>query len=410
MRIGNTMTESLSVRSAQGFDRQLSKVVENGNTYRAWARVVYGSDNKPTFVWPSDGGRALSLDVFNSTWISYPEGGLERLSNGHYSDVTVLSTWARIARILHNAAYRFACKKAKSTAELEADGGKIDEVALEKALTEIDAEYNGAKVAGTNIPPKIQPVIGPIKIAVTAQIAIVKYDEANKKVDWDSLATATVAISNTKANELKSGLNPANGFDPDFGLVEYRYEYSGADKKTAGMKAKFEPIKTKDNRLESLDPEGWAANKDTIFSRLSDNPDVVIAKSQTLSSTITIEEVVSKMKSYCAKAKGVIKSIDTEDKDVAKFASFMLENGVVNSSLEMKEELEALAAKVREEEGADAAEEESTLSDAEQQAAELNQALKESTESLEDVFNKAGEGVLDDGEEIVGSSAIEELE
>ena len=211
MRIGNTMTESLSVRSAQGFDRQLSKVVENGNTYRAWARVVYGSDNKPTFVWPSDGGRALSLDVFNSTWISYPEGGLERLSNGHYSDVTVLSTWARIARILHNAAYRFACKKAKSTAELEADGGKIDEVALEKALTEIDAEYNGAKVAGTNIPPKIQPVIGPIKIAVTAQIAIVKYDEANKKVDWDSLATATVAISNTKANELKSGLNPANG-------------------------------------------------------------------------------------------------------------------------------------------------------------------------------------------------------
>ena len=88
----------------------------------------------------------------------------------------------------------------------------------------------------------------------------------------------------------------------------------------------------------------------------------------------------------------------------------MLENGVVNSSLEMKEELEALAAKVREEEGADAVEEESTLSDAEQQAAELNQALKESTESLEDVFNKAGEGVLDDGEEIVGSSAIEELE
>lgn len=406
MRIGSTMEESMSVRSSQGFDRNLSKVVENGNNYRIFALPVKQPSGKWTFIWPSDGGRRLDYDVFNSTWVSYPDGGLELLSNGHYTDATKLRSWANIARVIHEGAYNAAINKAKREAASEASdaGTQVDEAALQVKLQEIEAAYHGVKVGKTRVLPTLNPVIGPINIAMTCQVFVVKFDEDKKEIDWDTAATATVALSDTKANELMMGLSAANGFDPEFGLVEYRYSYIGADKKAAGMKAKFEPIKRVEDRLMSIDPEGWEANKEIIFNRLSSNPDVVIAKSPNLSSTITIDDVESKMKAYCAKSSAALTHLDLEDKEVIKSAAFMLDNDVLTKVPKIAAALRDI---VKANEVVPTSEKEE-LSEVEQQAAELNEKIKTS-ENLEEALQGMAEGVIDNGEDIA-SASIEELQ
>ena len=409
MTVSSTLRQSERVQSSQGFDELLSKAVVLGNDYRIIMRVIEDGEYKE-FPIPADAGRSLDYNVFGPSWVSYPEGGLEELNNGHFRDLTVLNMWARVARILLDAEYTYERRMAEIKANAEAEVSKkpIDEAALAIALKDLELKYKGGeKSDGDKVKPEKFPIIGSIQIAVVAQAYIIKYDADKKEADWENSKVISFRCSKDKINELKAGLK----FAQKSGLpyVEFAYSYTGKDKQSAGRKAKLEVVKEEENSLAHMFPEAWEREKDRILSSLSTDENVILSKSSAISSTITIDEVVSKMKAYCAKNVGILSNVDLESEDVKKNAEFMLDNNIFVKTKDIIPKLEEIVAK-KKEERADKEEDAAVVTEAENAAINAANKIKNADEDSSAIETLAE--VLEEVDEaaVAEDHDIEEIE
>lgn len=338
------------INESAGSDAHLSKVVELGGSYRIFMRKLvteYGQDLAAGLV----PGRVLNADVFKSGFVPFKKDMFEADEQGNIKDLTGLDSWARMARVLHDA----QCTREKKNAEAEAEraaselGVPVDQVALKRTLSGIEEKYHGGETAnGDRIYPKVQPLISGIKRKMTTRIAVVKLGPTGAP-DWKSATYAIWELSNSRIQELANVLSQANYVNEGKDYIELGYMYMGADKKTAGKNAKLDGI-VQQMSLEVMYPQEWEqAGRQFIENLTSGNTpddiaDFLISRNRNLKGGKSPKDIISTMKLWCANNAAVFSSIDYESEAVEWAAKDFLASHLVDTLPKVKESFEKIVA------------------------------------------------------------------
>lgn len=346
-------------RDRQGSDQALSKIVELNGKYRVFFRTFIildedtgvATDEKDirAAVVP---GRLCDYEVCGTSFIPYTPEMLDYdPETGEYKDLTNLTAYARIARVLYNA----SCSRDKKNAEAEAQrsaqelGKAIDTYQLQRKLEEIDIQYNGGKGPdGKDIMPSKQVAISGIKWKVSTRIAVVKLDAQNFP-DWKNAKYATYEISKQKGDTLASFLGKAEYCFADRDYLELGYDYVGADKKAAGQAATFQGI-SRELSLESKYPDEWEKfGKKFIEGIIPEGDSKTIvsflkARNMSLKNSADIKSAIASLTKWCATNQAVFGSIDFEDEGTSRAAVDFLESHLLDGLGVIKGKMEALVA------------------------------------------------------------------
>ncbi len=345
--IAGTLRAGKKARDRVGSDDHLSKVVELNGSYRLFFRTVkvpeVDDDGNETGEFLEDKdvavavvpGRSLDYEACGASFIAYtrdmydPEG---------MKDKTNLQSYARIARVLHQA----QCLREKKNQEAEAKrtaeelGKPIDQVKLSQALEGIELKYNGGKAAdGTKINPKVSPIISGMQQKMTTQVLVVKLGPAGDP-DFANARYATLELSNTRMNELISVMDKPEYFNNDLDYMEVGYDYKGTDKKDAGKSAKFQGI-AKDLMLEHKFPELWESKGKKLVEGMANGKtiaeiaEIMRSRNRNLKSTHTTGEIITAVKKYCANNAAIFGSIDFESEDTKNATEDFLSSGLLDS-------------------------------------------------------------------------------
>lgn len=357
-RLGaSTLRAGLALKSKQGFDNRLSKIVELNNNYRLFMRVskVLVDEDAGTYVIdpmvPTTPGRPGDWEIIGTSFIPFNSSQVEFDETDNIIDLTGLNKWARIARVLFEA----QCTREKKAAEAEQrrvseeTGRPLDAVALKDAIEGIELKYHGGKAAnGKKINPDKSPAIGSIVYKMTAQVLVVKLD-ATSAPDWNGAQCAVWELSKSRAEEIINICSTLDYVDEENMIVELGYSYTGSDKKSAGQNASLQGI-ADSLSLRVKYPDLWESvgkNKiDMLVKGATDDAtaDLIASRNANLSGRVSPTEAIVNFKKWCSDNAATLASIDLEADITKAAAPDFLENHLLDTVPKIKANFEKLVA------------------------------------------------------------------
>ena len=345
----NSLRSGKRAKDVQGSDPHLSKAVELNGQYRLFFRTWPVEDGLMDIAAAVVPGRSCDFDVCQTSYIPYTKDMYETDEIGVIDDKTPLKSWARIARVLHQA----QCIREKKGAEAEAQrtaaelGSAVDPVSLARALEAIEIKFNGGKAAdGTNIAPSKQAAISGMQQKMSTQLLVVKM-QPNGAPDWKNSKYAVLEISKSRMTELITILDDPNFTDPNKDYLEVQYNYVGADKKSAGQAAKFQGI-AESMSLAKMFPSDWETHGKKLVDGIAKGADldataeIMRSRNRNLKAGKGANDVISAIKTWCAKNAAVFASINFETDEVSWAAKDFLDSHLVDAIPSVKAKFEAI--------------------------------------------------------------------
>ena len=346
----NSLRAGKKMRDSVGGDQTLSKIVELNGQYRLFFKTFveieevkddagnvvsterYG--NIRAAVVP---GRTGNYDMVGTSFIPYTEDMYKKDPiTGEPVDLTPLNDWARIGRVLFEA----ACAREKKNAEAEAQrsaeemGRQVDPVSLNRSLEAIELKYHGGESAkGDKIMPDESPALSSnIQFKISTRIAVVKMNAANVP-DWKNAKYAVLD-------------NPAY-FNMDSGYLEVGYSYIGEDKKVAGKNAKFQGIASTLS-LATTFPAEWASIGEKFVENIAtgtpeDQVNFIRSRNRAFKSGKTPNDAIASFRKYCSTNQAIFGSINFEDDYVVRSAKIFLDSHLVDTMPKQLAEFQRLA-------------------------------------------------------------------
>ena len=347
----NSLRSGKRAKDAQGSDPHLSKVVELNGKYRLFFRPWLVEDGVVDVAAAMVPGRSCDFDICGTGFIPYTKDMYSIDETKQIDDNTGLKSWARIARVIHDA----QCAREKKNAEAEAQrtaqelNQPLDQVSLSRNLEGIELKYHGGKAAdGTNIAPKVQPAISGMQQKLSTQLLAVKLLPTGMP-DWKNAKYAVLELSNQRITELITILDDPNYCDPNCTYIEVGYDYIGADKQAAGRAAKYQGI-VRQMSLETMDPAGWqSAGKKLIDgiangSTLDEVAEIMRSRNRNLKGGKGPNDIINSMKTWLARNAAIYGSIDFSADNVAWAAKDFLDAHLVDGLPAIKEQFEKIVA------------------------------------------------------------------
>lgn len=343
---GFGMRQGQAQANAQSDNIRFNKAIELNNKYRLFMRVVdlsnYGGEGFDIAA-VSSPGRQLSLGEKKGGFCKFPSNMIEVTEAGRTKDLSGMQSWANVAKVLFEAAYRKEKKAVEDDAEklardLERD---IDVVALSKNLEAVELQYHGGEAAdGTKIYAKKSPFLSGIKVKVAVQVAVVRI-APDGVPELSKFKVTSFEPSNQRMDALQSLLMNPNYYEKGSEYLEVEIDYAGTDTAEAGRKLKFQGI-AKSLSLAVQYPELWDKLSASMLSQLSDSYEVIFAKAPVFSRSKSVSEVVSEIKKYCATNVSLFTYIDFEDEKTKNAAKDFIGLGLVESLPKIKNTLKEL--------------------------------------------------------------------
>lgn len=413
MLIASTMRKGKAIKQSQGFDSNLSKVLELNNSYRIFVKKVFLEEEQLwDFIVGMVPGRSTDFEVTGTSFMKLDGDQLEvDEETNKYKDVSGMATWARIARIIHEA-------RAKDEMDAKEDEAKrnaqklhqpIDQVKLAQEHEAIKLRYFGGKAAdGTNIMPKERPFISKLEFKSVMQILVVPLD-AKGVPQPDKAKPAIFEPSAKRFQELTTILdNPAyNNVESEW--LEVGYSYLGDSKETAGRNATFQGI-AESLSIKTMYPEQWEklqASFDKLVKgdSVDKTAELMVSRCISLAGKSSVQDVIQGIKKWCSTNPGVLTYIDVTSDDVKAAAKDLISFGLVDGAVDIKNSLEELIAAQNSTEAETApAETEADKEDAEQAnaVASVAKSVEGLSSTAQTLLQAAGgdlETVLGDGME-----------
>lgn len=352
--LANTLRASKKIKDSQGTDDMLSKVVELNGNYRLFFKTVYDEENDfvdvATAMVP---GRSLDLDVCGATFIPYSPDMYTKDESGVPQDITGLRSWARIAKVLHDASCKREIKNITAEAERGALelGTDVDQVELSRKIEAVKLTYMGGKAAdGTNIPAKKNPFISGMQQKVSTRILVVKL-LPDGSPDLKNIKYAVLELSRAKIDELITLLDDKNYCNKDDGYLEVGYSYVGSDKNAAGRAAKFQGI-ADTLKLAKQFPTEWEQHIGKQVKAIADAPtldgaaEIMRSKNRNLRGNKGPADIISSVKAWIAKNAVIFGSIDFEADATSWASKDFLEFHLVDNLPQIKEKFEKLVEEI----------------------------------------------------------------
>ena len=328
------------VRDNQTTLQGLSKVVTLGGKYRIFFNTFPNGDVLDILAAVSP-GRKCQREKLGFGFI--PIRDYEVTEAGKVLDKTGLDSYARMSRVLHKSAELLEKANAQAEAEKSANslGTEVDREALTKRLNEIDLKYNGDNTNPKNpIYATEQPMIGPVVIESATECLVVPLTPEGKP-KWRDAKCASLVLSNTKITQLETLLDDPNFARKEDGYLEVGYTYVGTDKKEAGKNAAFQGI-AESMSLKVTDPDGWQTEGLAALATMSKTEASIAARNYNMSASVSPDQIISAVKSYCSKHPGLFASINMEDEATKWAAKDFVKSGLVDKYTKVKEALENL--------------------------------------------------------------------
>lgn len=346
-----TLRAGKKAKDKQGSDQHLSKVVELNGKYRLFFRTVEVEPGLRDLAVAVVPGRSLNYDICDASFIAYSDSMYDMDEAGVINDKTGLDSWARIARVIHQA----QCLREKKNLEAEAErtaselSKPVDQVALAKATEGVELKYNGGKAAdGTRISPKVSPAISGVQQKMTTQLLVVKLNPDGTP-DFKNAQYAVLEISNQRMNEILALIDNPAYFSNDRDYFEVGYDYIGADKQAAGKAAKFQGI-ADTLSLAKLYPIEWETLGKNLVNGLAngrtieETAEIIKSRNRNLKGTRTPAEIISSLKKWCANNAAIFGSINYEDEATGRAAKDFLSSNLLDSVPAVKAKFEELVA------------------------------------------------------------------
>lgn len=386
----NSLRSGKRAKDAQGSDPHLSKAVELNGRYRLFFRTMTDPEEGIVDIAAAMvPGRSLDFDICGTSFIPYTKEMYKTVEGDIPDDLTGLKSWARIARVIHDA----QCVREKKNAEAEAQRTAtdlqqpIDTLSLNRALEGIELKYHGGKAAdGTNIMPKEQPAISGMQQKLSTQLLVVKLLPSGAP-DWKNAKYAVLELSKTRITELITILDDPNYCDPTLDWVEVGYDYIGADKQAAGKAAKFSGIAKSLSLSEAFKAEWEQFGKSKVADiangkDLDEVAEIMRSRNRNLKGGKGPNDIISAFKTWCAKNAAVFAAINFESDNVAYSAKDFLDAHIVDSIPSIKAKFEEI---VREQEAKKA----NTEKAADTSTDALTEAANAPAKTAEDIENDA---------------------
>lgn len=365
--MANSLRAGKKAKDSQGYDTPLSKALDLNGDYRIFMRKFYNEaeecDDIATAIVP---GRSLDLKICGSTFIPYKPNMFELDDAGHYHDLTVLDSWARIARVLFDA----SCAREKKLVELEAEaaakdlGVAVNRDKLDRQINLIEQKYYGGRHEdGTKANPTESPAISGLQLKMATQLLLIKMNPDGSP-DFKNARLCTYEFSREKLDEVIAALDDPNCCIPEADYIELGYSYKGADKKEAGHKAHFKSI-AKEVSLAAKFPKEWEAEGKKQVDRIAkgksmdDAAAIMRSRNRNMCSTTSASDIVSAMRKWCANNSAIFASIDVTKDSTKWAANDFLDSAMLDAVPAIKEKFEKLAAELEAERAGD--EEEATV-------------------------------------------------
>lgn len=355
MLIAGTLRQGKAVKDSAGYDSKLNKVVALNSDNRVLFRLTpvineeTGNVDFMDLIAASIPGRSCNFDVCGTAFIKLNKEQIEYDENTKkLKDNSGLDAWAKIAKVLHAA----ECAQKKKLKELEAKAiatgtnTQLDTTKLNMEFEKLDIMYFGGKDSlGKRVMPDVQPIISSLQYKMTTQVLVIPM--VNDKPDYEKAKTAYLELSNDRIAELINIIEDAKYCSIGDKFLEVGYKFYGKDTKEAGRRAKLEGI-TKEYRLSTVDPEGWATGGKRAIDRMVEGPTVVdtaelmAGRNINVSSKKSVSDIETAIRKYCATNPGVIANINVESDEVKYAAKALVEKGLVDSMPNIKTSLEEL--------------------------------------------------------------------
>lgn len=363
--MANTLRGGQRAKDSQGSDKHLSKCVELNGKYRLFFRTRPASDDPGLIdVWACTvPGRPADLEVCHTTFIPYNDSMVNIGEDGSVTDITSLTSWSRISKVLYEA----RCTREKTNAEEEqkrtaAQMGKdIDILALNKAINAIEERYHGGESAsGQKIYPTESLILGNMQLKLTTRLLVVKL-LPDGTPDFTNAQYAVLELSNGKVQELLKILNDKNYNNTGKNYIEVGYDYTGASKQAAGQNASFQGIADTlltevqyaslwESKGKSM-VENIIPDDSNLFSiqdleerekaerRISD---YIKGRNRNLKGGTTIKDIESSITKYVSSNEALFVSINWEDDSTRYAASDFLKYNLADSVPKIKQQFEAI--------------------------------------------------------------------
>lgn len=316
--IAGSLKGATAIKDAQGSCRNLSKLLNLGTRYRLFFPVTTDEHGANDILLAAVPGRKLDYEKLKRSFITLSD--FEQSETGRIVDNSGLQPYARISRVLFEAECAMEKAKAKDEAiKIASQTGKeVDQVALAASLKEIELAYHGDRDAKPSaVYATKSPMISSVVVEVATEVYVVPLT-SNGEPEFAKAFVAAFPISSRKQKQLVELVTNPDTCPIGTKFLEVSYNYTGTDKKQAGMDATLQGC-SHETSLAVKYPELWAANKDGL-DKLSTSAEAIASKNMSMSSTATTAEVVELFKKYVSKNSLTLVYIDLES-DIAKSAA-----------------------------------------------------------------------------------------
>lgn len=327
---------SQKLQAAQQRLRNFSKQAEVNTSYRLFFPLIINESGELDIAVTTGLGRTLDWDKLGKSFVEVTEYNISE--SGQLTDLTILSSISRMARIFHEA----ACEEEKMEAErkaretAEAMGTELNIATLQQAIKNIQVKYFGDEDADPRVLPKETPIVSGLKTPTYTEVLAVPLDPQGMPV-FAKYFIASMELRGKRTTQLTTILNNKDYTPSTAQYLEIGYDYMGKDKQTAGQNAAFNGIAST-LTLEVKYPEIWAANKDKLLA-LSKDAETMMAKNMTFSTACTPEEAAARFNKYVSTKPLTLLHLDYESDEVKRSAKDLLELDAVKGAKKIQERL-----------------------------------------------------------------------
>lgn len=340
--LAGTLSKGISVRNSQGMVGNLSKALELGCKYRLFLPVVKDElGDSSVAIAAVPGRRCDGESLGNIYFVTLRDFEVE--GSGRIKDNTGLASYARISKVLYDAAYKAAVTAKEREAKAIADelGTKIDETALKQSLRELELQYYGDRTSDPVIYANKNQLISGVVVEIATEGLLVPLDDKGAPL-WGKSQSISIPVSNRKATQITSLMSNTDYYDGENDFLEIHLDYSGKDKKTASADLAFNGVSSQIS-LKSKFNDSWEANKSAL-DRLPRTGEQIAARNMSMSSSTTAQDVVTAFEKFISKNQLVLVNIDMEADLTKKAAKDLITLTAIKNVPKVYNKLEELAA------------------------------------------------------------------
>lgn len=367
----------MAMKAPKGFMKALSQESEPGGKYRLFIpTIVTQTEDGPVndFLVGFGAGRDLSFDVFGTTFMTYKKEWFEDDGSGPKCKIGC-DQFAKVSRAILEA----QCASEKDAARAEADviaasnGGQRNEVALIRKLDRIDEKYHGreAEDGAQKTYASVNPMVSGLKYLLIMEMLMVPMDSTTNTPKWDSAKPVYKKCSNTFLQKLFDIMDDSQFFDSSKGYLEVAYTYgsAGQEKKIAGQSQTFQGI-VPSLGLEATFPDLWKKFGENKIAEIAGGKrditqanELILRRTGYTPGNISPEDIKSKMFKWVASNTVILTHIDPQEEATKKAAKDMINLGILDSIIDVKNKVKAIADSQEDEGNANAGSVEQAVND-----------------------------------------------